>query len=98
MSLKTEVIGHWEKSSQSACSEQYPDRIEFRDQGLYFGQRGPQGTYTHWDAGTWEVVSDSQMKLSTANDAVITYAVQLNGNVLKFTDAQSCQIEYRKRP
>jgi hypothetical protein len=98
MSLQTDVIGHWEKTSKSACSEQYPDRLEFRGQGLYSGQRGPQGTYTHWDAGTWEILSDTRIKLSTANDAVITYAVQLTGSVLRFTDPQSCQIEYRKRP
>ena len=98
MSLKTDVIGRWEKRSQTPCSEQYPDRLDFRNQGLYSGQRGPQGTYTHWDAGTWEVVGESQMKISTANDAVLTYAVQLNGDILRFTDPQGCQIEYRKRP
>jgi len=98
MSLKTDVIGHWDKTSASPCSEQYPERLEFRDQGLYFGQRDPQGTYTHWDAGTWETVGENQMKLSTANDAVIAYAVQLKGSALKFTDAQNCEIEYRRRP
>lgn len=89
--------GQWEKTSPSRCAEQYPDRLEFRDGGLYFGHKDPAGTFTQWDVGTWEMAGSNQIKLSTANDAVISYEWSLSGDLLTFKDAEGCEFQYRKR-
>jgi hypothetical protein len=47
-----DLLHRWEKTTRSACADRYPDRIEFRDDGLYFGEKDPPGSYTLWDAGT----------------------------------------------
>lgn len=93
-----QLKGVWHKMSRSQCSEQYPDRLDIREGGLYFGQKDPAGSFTQWDAGTWEVAGPEQVKLSTANDAVLTYNFLLAGDLLTFIDPQGCEIQYRRQP
>jgi hypothetical protein len=93
----TDLMHRWEKTSRTTCAERYPERIEFRDGGLYFGEKDPPGSYTVWDAGTWEVPDGSHIKMSTANDAVLTYTVSLSEGTLTFIDGNKCEIQYKKR-
>jgi hypothetical protein len=93
---KTDLLHRWQKTSRTACAERYPDRIEFRDGGLYFGEKDPKGSYTLWDAGTWELPPGGQIRISTANDAVVTYNVAKSDDTLTFTDTDNCEIQYRK--
>lgn len=72
-------------------------QARIRDGGLYFGHKDPAGTFTQWDAGTWEMAGSNQIKLSTANDAVISYEWSLSGDLLTFKDAEGCEFQYRKR-
>jgi hypothetical protein len=89
-------LGAWEKITASACSRPYPDRIDFQEQGLYFGHTEPPGTFTEWDVGTYEIISSTEVKISTANDAVIAYTFSLSSDVLTFVDPDRCEFKYRK--
>jgi hypothetical protein len=90
------LVGHWEKITQSACSQAYPLRLHFQVNGLYFGQTEPSGGYTVWDAGTYEVVGPDEVQLSTANDAIIGYRFSLGPEQLTFVDGAGCRFDYRR--
>jgi hypothetical protein len=91
------LVGTWEKfTPQISCSDVYPDTINFQENGLYFGRKDPPGTFTQWDVGTWEVVDSKKVKLSTANDAVITYEFAISHDVLTFVDPEACRFQYRR--
>jgi hypothetical protein len=90
------LIGHWQKVTNSACSSTYPDHIEFRDRGLYFGRKIEPGSFTLWDVGTYEPVSRSEIKLSTANDAVVSYRVEITNDTMTFVDPEGCRFQYRR--
>lgn len=86
--------GTWLRGTVSQGSDDYPDRIEFKEKGLYFGKKKEPNTFTCWDVGTYEVVSDNEVRISTANDAVITYQFTMSGDTLRFVDAQGQALEY----
>lgn len=91
-----QLVGNWEKSTSSTCSEVYPDGIQFQEGGLYFGHKNPPGTFTQWDVGTFEVVSPEQIKISLANDAIVTYEFSILNDVLKFVDPDGCEFNYQR--
>ena len=91
-----QLVGNWEKITRSTCSQVYPDTIQFQKGGLYFGQKDPPGTFTQWDAGTFEVVSSKQIKISIANDAIIIYGFSILNDVLTFIDPDGCEYSYRR--
>lgn len=93
-----QLVGNWEKITDSTCSQVYPDMIQFQERGLYSGQMTQPGTFTQWDVGTYEVIGHKQIKLSTANDAVVTYEFAISKDVLKFVDASKCEFSYRRVP
>ena len=90
------MSGAGKKSTRSTYSHPYPDTIQFREGGLYFGQKDPPGTFTQWDAGTFEVIDSEQIRVSTANDAIVAYGFSLSNNVLKFVDPDGCEFSYRR--
>jgi hypothetical protein len=89
-------IGVFVKTSQEACAATYPDRIEFRTGGLYAGSKEPAGTFTVWDAGTWQVTGPGRVEISTANDAIVSYAFTRSASTLTFRDDAGCEFTYRK--
>ena len=89
-------IGEWIRVGGAACAESYPDRIDFRDGGIYIGRKEPEGTFTQWDAGTWRVVEPGRVEISTANDAVLSYGFSVADGVLSFRDADGCEFRYRR--
>lgn len=93
---KPTLAGKWEKLSTEPCSRKYPARIEFQDRRLYAGTADTPGEFTWWDAGTWELSGEGQVKLSTATDAVIAYKYSISANVVTFTDPDGCEFKYRK--
>lgn len=93
-----QLVGDWEKITHSRCSEVYPDRIQFREGGLYDSQKDPPGTFTLWDVGTYEIASAEQIKISIANDAIVTYKFSASNNALRFVDPNGCEFKYRKVP
>lgn len=90
------LTGAWHKLTASRCSELYPDHLIFQDNGIYFGRRDPPGTFTAWDAGKYEVVGSDQVRLSTANDAILPYRYSLDGDMLTFEDEESCSFRYQR--
>lgn len=92
----TQLVGNWEKITHSACSEVYPDRIQFLEGESYFGHKDPPGTFTRWDVGTYEIASPRKIKISTANDAIITYQFDMTDGVLAFIDPEGCEFKYRR--
>jgi hypothetical protein len=96
LKIMDKLKGSWEKIADSACSQMYPAFIEFRGSGLYSAKGTGLGNFPSWDAGTWEIISLSRIKISTNNDAVIEYNFSVKGDILTFTDPQKCRFSYRK--
>jgi len=100
------IIGKWSKisfssssssSPQSDCSSIYPDDLEFKNGGIYRGFKGiNKNEFTVWDAGSYEILSTEQIKISTANDAEIVYTFSIKNNTLNFLDKNKCQFQYQK--
>jgi hypothetical protein len=90
------LVGAWEKITVSACSESYPDRIVFQPNGLYAGHRDPPGTFTTWDVGKLVVIDAGHVRMTTANDAHVTYIVTISGDVVTFVDPDLCAFSYRR--
>ena len=88
--------GVWEKITESECSNQYPDLIEFKEAGIYIGSKN-SGEFTIWDAGSYEIISGNSIKISTANDAEIKYTFFIDEGNLTFTDINNCKFVYEKR-
>lgn len=91
-----DLTGSWEKCTSSPCSQVYPDMIRFQPNGQYVGQKSAPGMFSIWDVGTFEVMDDRQVNLSTANDAVITYAYSLSNDMLTFTDPDGCEFRFER--
>jgi len=91
----SQLFGNWEKITRSTCSRIYPDTIQFQKGGLYFGQKDTPGTFTQWDVGSFEVAGNKQIKISIANDAIVTYEFSILNDVLMFIDQDGCQYSYR---
>ena len=97
MSTPTQqLVGNWEKLSRSKCSQIYPDKIQFQETGLYFGQMEKHGMFSQWDVGSFEVVSSNKIKISIANDAIITYEFSIQKDILTFIDQDGCEYKYCK--
>jgi hypothetical protein len=96
MSTETSAfVGNWEKLTSSQCSQLYPDQLEFRERGVYFGHKNQPGMFTLWDVGSYEIISPTQVKISLANDAIITYQYSLTNGILAFVDPSQCEFKYR---
>jgi hypothetical protein len=93
--IRQQLEGRWSKTAAQPCSETYPSQLEFLANGTYRGRKG-SGEFTVWDAGSWEIVDQSQIKISTANDAVIAYRYSLGAGTLTFIDDEGCEFSYRR--
>ena len=91
-----QLVGDWEKITTSQCSQMYPERIQFRANGLYFAQNDPSSGFIVWDVGEYAMVSAQQVKISLANDAVAAYKFAILNDVLTFIDPDGCAYSYRQ--
>ena len=92
-----EIIGKWTKISNLECSRMYPDELEFNEKGIYRGFKGlDKNKFILWDVGSYEILSDYQIKISTANDELIVYTFSIKDNILNFLDNNNCQFKYQK--
>jgi hypothetical protein len=96
----TLLSGRWVKISSSSCGKRYPSQLEFHPNGLFYGASEPPGRFVHWDAGTFEVDETAALvRLSTANDAILTYPFRLLDNELHlWVEHNSCELIYQKIP
>ena len=90
------LVGSWEQTTPSECSQLYPDTIEFQENGIYTGHKEPPGTFTLWDAGEYEITGLGKVSISLANDAVVTYEFTIEDDVLSFVDADGCEFSYQR--
>jgi len=90
------IAGTWKKVTTESCAENYPDEIEFQERPRYLARKGPSQRFIWWDAGSYEIVGDNQVKMSTASDELVTYEARLEENVLTFTDQRDCAFSYQR--
>lgn len=91
-----DLIGNWEKTARTGCSEKYPSGIQFQKDGLYIARNDPSGKFIVWDMGTYRIVSPGKINISLANDAIVSYQFSVSVGVLTFKDAEGCEFSYRK--
>jgi hypothetical protein len=96
MNGDSKLVGTWQRSGSDACAASYPVNLRIDANGLYTGAAEQAGEFTLWDAGTWRGKGPGKVALSVANDAVITYAYTLAGDVLTITDDKECRVVYRR--
>ena len=96
MNQQTIAVGEWRKLPGSTCAAQYPDIIQFRDNGIYSARNETSsGSHPVWDAGTYNVTAAGRIEISTANDAIVGYAFSIEKNTVTFRDPAGCEIQYR---
>jgi hypothetical protein len=97
MNQNKNIIGKWIKIKLSFCGEKYPDELNFLKNGIYSGSKGEnKKEFTIWDAGSYEIISDNRIKISTANDKEIIYHFSTHNNLLNFVDEENCEIQYKR--
>ena len=92
---KKDLVGKWRKVTTTKCSDYYPDHLEFLDKNIYFGlKENNEVGGTLWDSGGYKIVSDSHIRISTANDEQIIYDFSISNTALTFIDKDGCELEY----
>ncbi len=91
-----QLVGYWEKTTVSDCSQIYPDRIEFRNNGLYFAHNNPNNPMIIWDVGKYRIESSVQIRITLVNDASELYRFSIANNILTLIDSKDCEFEYHK--
>ncbi|HMG35204.1 MAG TPA: hypothetical protein VKM94_14790 [Blastocatellia bacterium] len=91
------IAGKWRKISTAECDKRYPDEIEFFEPSRYLAKKGPAQNFIWWDAGTYQLVSESEVRITTATDALTTYRYSISGDFLKFVDSDGCEFEYERK-
>ena len=90
------LVGKWTKTSTGQCDQIYPGEIEFFERPRYLGRKSPGQGFIWWDAGGYEVISENQVRLSVATDALTVYRFTISGDVLTFMDGEGCEFQYRR--
>jgi hypothetical protein len=94
-----DLVGEWRKVSASPCAELYPDRLTFRNDGVYLV---PQelvraDPFPIWQSGDYEVVDDGRIRIQTSTDAMAAYDFTLSPEgVLSFTDGSGCRFNFER--
>ena len=89
------LVGRWRRLTDEPCAEAYPERIEFREDGVYLADSEDQ-RFREWQAGDYELEAGSvRMQMST--DAMQPFDISFpDDEQLVFLDAGGCRIEYRR--
>ena len=90
------LAGKWKKVSTAECDKAYPDEIEFLERPRYLAKKGPDQGFIWWDAGSYKVIGENEIKISDATDAQIQYRFSISGDLLTFVDPQGCEFQYRR--
>ncbi len=93
------LAGRWKRQgarSSRSGDAAYPDVLEFKPNNLYTGTPASPGDYVVWDVGRYQVEDADRVKLSTANDAEISYKFKLTGDDLTVEDGQGVQLHYKR--
>lgn len=91
-----QLAGSWAKITDSACSRMYPAAVEFQRDGSYVAQNSPSAGFLIWDVGAYAPDGTTHVRISLANDAVISYQYAIANNILTFIDPDGCKFQYRR--
>jgi hypothetical protein len=90
------LVGDWLKVAGGPGTEIYPEHLHFAE-GSYLGHRGAsQAGMLWWDAGTYRLESEGDLVLSTANDEIVHYEVQLDAGRLRILDRDGRETVYER--
>ena len=88
----SKLTGKWRRVTGAAP---YPEALTFRDNGIYEADKDPNA-YAVWDVGIFRLDDDHTITLSTANDAEISYAMDLGDDDIEIRDADGNVLRYRR--
>ena len=88
-------VGTWEKLEGPPCAAAYPDTLKIEPDGLYRGEASPR-RFLEWDEGRVRLIESGRLTISTANDAIVTYSLQIEGDTITFTNPEGCVFVYWK--
>lgn len=90
------LIGDWLKVAGDPGTEIYPEHLSFAE-GTYRGRRGEsQEGLMWWDAGIYRLEGAHALVLSTANDELVRYDLQLDDDRLHVVDPDGRAFVYRR--
>jgi hypothetical protein len=90
------LVGDWLKVDGDPGTEIYPEHLHFAE-GTYLGQRGAsQAGLMWWDAGIYRLDRADELMLSTANDELVRYRVELDADRLHVVDPEGRSFVYRR--
>jgi hypothetical protein len=92
--MQNGIAGRWRSTTDSPCSQRYPRELEFDPRGIYTARS--DGGFTLWDSGGWAMEGADQVRITTANDAEISYPFRVSGDRLAFRDPEGCEFEYQR--
>ncbi|MDH5767148.1 MAG: hypothetical protein OEZ38_14130 [Gammaproteobacteria bacterium] len=90
------LTGHWQRVSQTPDDVSlYPEQIEFRSDGCYLTVIDNEVFY-EWQAGDYEIIDDSNVKIESSTDAMLTYKCYFENKVLNFINADGVKVTYQR--
>ena len=90
------LTGKWRKVSTTECGGGYPDEIEFFARPRYLASKGPGQGFIWWDAGSYEVTGESEVRISIATDEQVSYRFSISADLLTFVDKDGCEFQYQR--
>ncbi|MGI9499324.1 MAG: hypothetical protein ACR2P3_04765 [Geminicoccaceae bacterium] len=96
MTTTDDLIGEWQKSAHPPCAALYPDHISFKQNSIYEGRADVPGAFALWDAGSYELAGNDELKISTATDAIKSYRFALVDDVMSLMDESNCSFAYQR--
>lgn len=90
----SDLIGRWQQIGDEAGSSSFPREVEFFGDGTYrASQEGPRRA--DWDEASYDVLADGSVRMETATDRKVTYATELDHEVLTFAIGNS-RVTFRR--
>jgi hypothetical protein len=95
MGIKTsDLVGRWRKVGDDNSTATFPAEVEFFPDGTYRAtQEGPRRA--DWDEASFDVLEDGSVRMETANDRKVTYAAELDQDVLTLGTGNR-QVRFRR--
>ena len=89
--------GTWIKLTRSDCGRSYPAQLALNANDRYVARPDADAVqHPIWDVGSW-TAAGGELRLSTANDAIIRYPFSLKNNVLTIKTPDGCTLDYQRK-
>jgi len=114
-SLEKSIVGQWQKAYieldqksnleySQKCQRQYPDNLEFFDEGIYMISREDslkEELYLQWQSGDYQVIQNDRIHIQSATDAMEEYRISITDStkdeiLLTFVDDDGCEFVYKR--